>query len=272
MAAMRHHEDLDRPKGLGGLLDEAFTFYGRNILRVVAITLIPGAAYVVFGYLMAEYMFGFDIARIVRGLPKILGGVVLLIPLFTLMNSTIAHAILENRLGNRVDLMKSLRFIRPRIRRLIGARLISGLVLLAVAAVTAGLFYFLSTVGKAPFLGMIFSFIVGCVWIYLYVTWLFVEHAVLFESCSAWAALKRSEAWAGGRRWHLFWAMLVFHLIVMLLGATESPFNLLAGLSITQMLALPLYSMAAALLYLDTRLRKESFRARDILPLPEGSR
>jgi hypothetical protein len=253
------------------LIDEAFMFYGRNAFAVVAIAVVPGVAYAGFGYLMSETMFGFQITSIIKNLPKIVAGVALLIPLFALMNGMLAHAILESRLGNKASLVRSLRFVRPRLWHLIGARLISGFILLVVAAVSVGLFYLLAALGKTPLLGMIFAFIVACVWIYLYVTWLFVEHVVLFENCSSRAALRRSEAWAGGRRWGLIWTMLVFHLIVMLLSLTPSPFSLLAGLQIAQTLALPLYPIAAALLYLDTGLRRGGFRASDLQPLVEGS-
>jgi hypothetical protein len=263
-------EDLDRPRGVSGVLDEAFAFYVRNFFLVLAVVVIPGAAYTYFGYITAPILFGFQIASIARSLPKLLAGVLALIPLFTLLNGMIAHAIAETRIGRRPSLVGALRFMRPSLWSLLAARLVSGLFLMAVAAIGVGVYYLLATV-KAPRLGMILAFIISCLWLYLYVTWLFVEQAVLFEKCSPWSALKRSEYWANGRRWSLFGAMLLAHMVITFVGATPSPFSPLAGLGIVQTLAMPLYFIMATFLYLDTRLRRERFRSRDLRPILEGS-
>jgi hypothetical protein len=263
-------EDHDHPKTIGGILDEAFLFYGRNILQVLALGVVPGAAYAGLGYLMASTMMRFSVESIIANLPQILAWGLLLILLFALMHGLMVHAVLQSRVGKKVNLVKALRRVRRRVGPLLGARFASGLVLLAVAAGGVGVFYLLGAVGKAPIAAFFFSIILTCVWIYLYITWLFVEHAVIVEDCSSLEALRRSERWAKGQRWSLFGSMLVFHIVVMLFSLSPSPFSVLGGNLVTQILALPLYSIAATLLYLDVRLRRERFRTRDVERILEG--
>jgi hypothetical protein len=260
----------DRPRGLGDFLNEAFVFYGCNLLRVVALVALPSAVYLSLGYIAARTIFQLPGGPIFRGIPVLLALVIVSIPILAVVQGLIAYAVMQGRMGKNISIPGAFRFLRPKLWPLLGARLASGLIILGIAALAAGVLYLMAAAGVTS-LGLVFAIILGCVGIYFYITWLFVEHAVLVEKCSVKSALRSSERWAKGRRWSLLWTMVAFHIVAMLFSLAPSPLDVVGWNGAIGIIVMPLYAIAATLLYLDSRLRKEGFKTKDLVRVLEGA-
>lgn len=238
------------PRDGGGIVGETFRIYGRNCLRLWAITAI---AMVIISawYLAITYaLYGsdpYDPGNMV-GLPLIWLSILLswigTVVGWPLMLGALIHAVSEQHFRTPVAIGRAYSYAWRRFGNL-----------LAAFFLYAGAIFLLSM----TFIGIPFA-------IYLAVRWGFCLHAVALEGLGPIDALSRSWSLVGGYWWRTFGVLLLAWLATAVIGGVFAfalwwgPFAVSALASvIAGIVATPILVIAATLLYYDTRLKKETY-------------
>ena len=241
---------LLEPRDGGAILGETFRIYGRNWLRLCAITAAVAVIFYAWYFAMMYAVYGgdpYDFEGVVS-LPVVwllllvtyAGGIVG----WPLMAGALVHAVSEQHFAAPVGIGRAYSFAWRRLGNLIAA-----------AFLYVGATFLLSI----TLIGIPFA-------IYLAVRWLFCFHAILLEGLGPVDALSRSWSLVGGCWWRTFGILLLVWVAAAIIGAVFmlaglwAPYGVSALLSVLGTIVLtPIYVTAVSLLYYDTRLKKETY-------------
>lgn len=236
----------------GTLLDRAFHLYKANFALMLGITAV---AYVPFELINLAIELGLDISSLVSN--NFVAALLYFFVYITLWSSiafpiaggAATYAISERYLGNEVAISAALR------------RGLSCFWTLSLAELVASI---------RMIFGLLLLLVPGIVWMLSYAL---IVPVILVEKQSAMASLRRSRELMDGHRGKAFWIMLVLVLLqgVLIIGIgmitgwifpteaeEETPLNPALN-ALVSILIMPLYEIAAILLYYDARIRKEGF-------------
>jgi hypothetical protein len=250
--------DLDRPRDLGRILDDAFSLYRRAYptLLLVAVVVIVPLQLLVFGVGLGWLTGAYRTTQTTTGLVAGLLQALIAAPLVTAMT---VHVVREAAAGRDESAGVALRAGLEVLPRLLPA---IALVLLGVS------------VGSLLIIpGIILA-----------IRWALVPQVVVVEGAHGTGALARSAALVSGRGWFTFVVILVTTLIVGALGqivlvpldaAAKSgghQWPVLIGQTVSQLFAIPLQGIATTLLYFSLRAEKEGGRAAPpaVTPAPDA--
>lgn len=222
-------------RDLRGLIDETFSVYQRNFLPFFLIAPVPQVPLLV-----------------AVGTPN---AVALLLYIFGAILSVLAfgatiHAVIQQQLGRSVNVGESYKRAWQSSVPLIIAGIIVALALMASAI-------------------LMFIMVGIPLFIYILVVWYFYMPPIMLEGKSPTAALRRSRELVRGSWWRVFGIVVVFVLISIGLSVVSLiPTSILTFLipvlgdifSVgVQALIFPVTAVAATLVYLDLRIRKEGY-------------
>lgn len=237
------------PADVGGLLDRVFKMYLGNFAQMVgtlAIVYVPYVAVTMFWQrvLMREGSLG----GMALGL---LAFFVLTFVFMPLGTGATTYAVSERYLGRRISIGQSYSRASGRLWTIVGSGILVGLV------VTLGFLLFC-----VPGILFMLSYAV-------------VIPVVVLDGLGVTASMDRSKALAGGHRGRVFLVLLVLWLLYGILMAgslfafitfvgpmqpgQSPPLILEVVQNIIALLATPLFTIAAVILYYDLRVRKEGF-------------
>jgi len=230
------------PRNFGAIFSDTFRIYGRNFLRIIAITAIVEVFLGVLGYILFEVLAPqafTSVLEIESLVPLVLMvAIILVASILTspLMSGALIHAISEQHFQQGIGIGQAYRFSFRRWPAMIGASILA---FLAIAAMAITIIGFLAA-------------------IYFIVCWAFMLQSALLERCGPTAALSRSFALVRRNWWRVFGIMLVIWIISMLvyfiLGTIPIIGSIIGGI-----LSTPIVVTAATLLYYDLRVRKEGY-------------
>jgi hypothetical protein len=163
---------------------------------------------------------------------------------------------------------RAVTFAWGKILRLILARLLQGVIFLAVGSVGAGFFVAIRFAAGLPVLAGFVVAVFVCIFIYLGVVWVFLGHTVLLENCGPLSALARSMVHVRDHWWRVFGITLVISIIFGIMALVLSLIMVFTlrevGQVIVQILAMPISFIISTLLYFDIRVRKEGYKPDDL--------
>lgn len=271
------HDSLSRadgpgPRGLGGIIIEMFRLYGNNMPRMVtiaALVTIPlvAAGLAAFGPEFMDAILGGSPGETPQPLPtSLMVSVTVYGVLYTLgllaVTGAIAEAGISSLVGHPVSVGRAYNAALRRLPSIVGASLLTGLIAgvpLALAMALAG-----SLSGSTGIMLFIVTVVLG---IYLVVRLVFAPFAALLEQRGPAAAVVRSWTLVS-HTWLRTFGLLF--LITFLLGLFQIAFQLfgmlLPGVEafLVALLIVPLTVCANLLIYLDLRVRKESYSLDDM--------
>ncbi len=235
-----------RARNFGDILGETFRIYGRNFLRLVAIVAIIIIVLAVIWGIVGWTIFGalqitiptdmaweeFPLGLFILGMIITLVASILLYPL---MYGAVIHAVSEQNF-RPPGIGRAYRYAWRKIGALIGASILAGLAVLAMAITIIGI----------PFA------------IYFGVRWAFIWQAALLKGFGPTGALSHSSALVKGNWWRVFGIVLVLCIIVGVISAILGMIPIV-GSAIGSILSIPIAIVGATLLYYDLRLKKEGY-------------
>ena len=250
-----------KPRDLGDLVNETFSTYGRNFLKLITIAAIVAVPLAVVSYVFGE-VFTIeeppgdnwdDVAEYLIVVGQLsLAMMVVSVIMYPLMAGALIYGTCEQHLRQPIDVGRAYSFAWKRLVNLIGAAL---LVMIAV-------FFLAITCIGFPFA------------IYFAVKWTFASPAIVVEGHGPIEAMSRSAGLVTGSWWRVFGIGLVF--IIMMFVAQlviGIPISFIAtgvggeaddviqaiGSGIGSILIFPFMWIGITLLYYDLRLRREEF-------------
>ncbi len=235
----REDHDL-QPRNLGQLVDGTIAIYRSDPRSFLSIALVPQVPTLLSVFTPAQISWFFALAGFAASL---------------LAFAATVDATGQRTLGLSIDVGRSLRLAWSRIVPLILAVVVVGLALLGSAILSIIL------VGIPLFF-------------YLLVKWYFFAQAIIVEGKDPIAALRRSSDLIRGSWWRVFGIGIVFVCIFILLTIAMSIPTILMGLingilgnivaSIASIVIFPVLPIAATLVYLDLRVRKDDYTLGDL--------
>jgi hypothetical protein len=246
------------PKGVGDILNAAFTLYKENWQRFLTIVAVVAVPLSIIQYFLRDQFFTANIVRRVNpitGQPelttsggsfgRVVGGALLLglinVIIYFVITAAITRAAASSVVGLPIDVSESYGY---GIARLGSIALISILTGLAVGV------------------GLIFLIIPGLIFA---VKFAVSVPALVVEDRRGTAAMSRSWQLTGGHFWHVTGAVVVALLItsvassILTIPFVNSGWFLQSiGAAIAQIVTAPFTALVTVLVYLDLRARKES--------------
>lgn len=237
------------PADVGGLLDRVFKMYLGNFAQMVgtlAIVYVPYVALTMFWQrvLMHEGSLG----GMALGLLAMLVWTFVFMPLGT---GATTYAVSERYLGRRISIGQSYSRASGRLLTIVGSGFLVGLVVT---------------------LGFVLFCVPGVLFMLSYAV---VIPVVVLDGLGVTASMDRSKSLAEGHRGRVFLVLLVLWLLygilmigsvfasIMVVGPMQPgqspPLILEVVQNIIALLATPLFTIAAVILYYDLRVRKEGF-------------
>ena len=260
-----------RPLSFGEILDVALKIFGRHWRTLVACVLVPTVPLQILSVLVVLSIAPeqFDLDGETTAAPEGTGteiAAVLVVQLLSALASLLAwaacfKAVADGYLGRDPSVGRSLRFGLPKILRLLGLAIVTG-VMIAVG-----------------FLGIL----IGALFVAALV--ILSPAALLFERVGVFSAIGRSFELVRGRYWAIVLLVLVIFLAFLVIGVVfggilgavagaagsedETAGAIVSFLSNTALTAVttPLFAAIVTVLYFDQRVRKEGF---DLQLLAEG--
>ena len=238
-----------KPRDLSNILNETFRVYKANFIRLIAIVAIVEVILFAIGAIVStimgrrlvvpfwdweEWVVG-DVGLLIVSLAIIL---LFSFVLYSLMEGALIHAITEQYTKHPVEIVKAYIFAWRRIGALLGAMLLAGIAVIAMAITIIGI----------PFA------------VYFGTRWFGIAQAVILEAKSPREALSRSSDLVKNTWWRVFGILIVVGLIVGGIGGILGiPVGLIPwiGQSLVTMLVMPIGVIGATLLYYDLVFRKE---------------
>lgn len=233
--------ELERPRDLGGILDDAFRVYRAHWLTLLAcatVVVVPVQVLVFgvgLGWLSEHYVASSPIGDSLAGL---VAQLLVVTPLVTAMTvHVVRHAARRES-------------VRP------GAAIAAGL------EAFSALFLPIALVALGVLLGLFAFVIPGIV---LAVRWAVVPQVIVVERVTGTAALRRSGELVAGHGWFTFLVVLLVNLLVGVIGvvatipldavakSADAQAYALVGQILGQLIALPLLAVAVTLLYFSLR-------------------
>ena len=260
-------------RDLGDLITETASIYGRNFLRLIAISAviqIPLTLASIALLNIADVAERYDILLVIL-LPEatMIG---LIIVGYSLMIGALIHATCQQHLQDPINISDAYNFAWKKIGNLTGANL---LVILAIGFIASVCILislaFRDALGWPASLGAIVPIgLLGSLGVILLATrWLFVTQSIILEDQQAIKSLSRSTDLVSRSWWQIFGTALLFSIIVGLASAViYSPFILLAsaganitviGITLILILATPIIAVVITLMYYNQRKKKGEF-------------
>jgi hypothetical protein len=260
-----------RPLSFGEILDVALKIFGRHWQTLVACVLVPTVPLQILSVLVVLSIAPeqFDLDGETAAAPEGTGteiAAVLVVQLLSALASLLAwaacfKAVADGYLGRDPSVGRSLRFGLPKILRLLGLAIVTG-IMIAVG-----------------FLGILVGALLVAALVIL------SPAALLFERIGVFSAIGRSFELVKGRYWAIVLLVLVIFLAFLVIGVVfggilgavagaagsedETAGAIVSFLSNTALTAVttPLFAAIVTVLYFDQRVRKEGF---DLQLLAEG--
>ena len=260
-----------RPLSFGEILDVALKIFGRHWQTLVGSVLVPTVPLQILSVLVVLSIAPeqFDLDGETSAAPEGTGteiAAVLVVQLLSALASLLAwaacfKAVADGYLGRDPSIGRSLRFGLPKIIRLLGLAIVTG-IMVAIG-----------------FLGLL----VGALFVAALV--ILSPAALLFERVGVFSAIGRSFELVKGRYWSIVLLVLVIFLAFLVIGVVfggilgavagaagsedETAGAIVSFLSNTALTAVttPLFAAIVTVLYFDQRVRKEGF---DLQLLAEG--
>lgn len=263
------------PRNLGDFLGETFSVYGDKILRFIAVLIAPVIILFALAYIPRYYMERaaysvdeFSLLYILPLIPYFFMYMIVAIVISGFIEGALVYIVAGRYVEGAGGVGRAFTFAWGKILRLIGARLLQGVIFLAVGSVGAGFYVALRFAAGLPGLAGFVVFIFVCIMIYLGVIWIFLGHTVLLENCGPLSALARSMAHVHKHWWRVFGITLVISLIFAFIAIVLSLIFMLilreVGQVIVQILVMPISFIITTLLYFDIRVRKEGYKPSDL--------
>jgi hypothetical protein len=260
-----------RPLSFGEILDVALKIFGRHWQTLVACVLVPTVPLQILSVLVVLSIAPeqFDLDGETAAAPEGTGteiAAVLVVQLLSALASLLAwaacfKAVADGYLGRDPSVGRSLRFGLPKILRLLGLAIVTGIMVL---------------------IGL-FGFLIGALFVAALV--ILSPAALLFERIGVFSAIGRSFELVRGRYWAIVLLVVVIFLAFLVIGVVfggilgavagaagsedETAGALVSFISNTALTAVntPLFAAIVTVLYFDQRVRKEGF---DLQLLAEG--
>ena len=240
-----------KPRDLSNIVNETFKVYKANFIRLIAIVAIVEVILFAIGAIVSTIMDRRPVVPFWDWEEWVVGDVGLLIVslviillssfvLYSLMEGALIHAITEQYTKHPVEIVKAYTFAWRRIGALLGAMLLAGIAVIAMAITIIGI----------PFA------------VYFGIRWFGIAQAVILEAKSPREALSRSSDLVKNTWWRVFGILIVVGIIA---GAIGSILGITVGLipwigqSLVTMLVMPIGVIGATLLYYDLVFRKEGY-------------
>ncbi|MFW6126246.1 MAG: hypothetical protein ACOC58_03990 [Chloroflexota bacterium] len=257
------------PRGLGGIIGQTFILYVHNLPRMVAIAGIVTIPLIVaglaaFGPEFMDAILGGSLDETPEPPPtSVMVSITAYGVLYTLgilaVTGAIAEAGISSLAGHSVSVGRAYNAALRRLPSIVGASLLTGLIAgvpLALAMVLVG---FLSD--STTIILFIVTVVLG---IYLVVRLLFAPFAALLEQLGPAAAVMRSWTLVSDMWLRTFALLFLIHLLLALLQIAFQLFGIIVpGMEafLVSLVVVPLTICANLLIYLDLRVRKESYSA-----------
>ena len=260
-----------RPLSFGEILDVALKIFGRHWRTLVACVLVPTVPLQILSVLVVLSIAPeqFDLDGETAAAPEGTGteiAAVLVVQLLSALASLLAwaacfKAVADGYLGRDPSVGRSLRFGLPKILRLLGLAIVTGIMIL---------------IG-------IFGLFIGALFVAALV--ILSPAALLFERIGVFSAIGRSFELVRGRYWAIVLLVVVIFLAFLVIGVVfggilgavagaagsedETAGAIVSFISNTALTAVttPLFAAIVTVLYFDQRVRKEGF---DLQLLAEG--
>lgn len=260
-----------RPLSFGEILDVALKIFGRHWQTLVACVLVPTVPLQILSVLVVLSIAPeqFDLDADSTTTPEGSGteiAAVLVVQLLSALASLLAwaacfKAVSDGYLGRDPSVGRSLRFGLPKIPRLFGLAIVTGIMIL---------------------IGLL-GLLIGALFVAALV--ILSVPALLFERIGVFSSIGRSFELVKGRYWSIVLLIVVIFLALLVLGVvfggllgavagaagteSEAAGALVSFLSNTVLTAIttPLFAAIVTVLYFDQRVRKEGF---DLQLLAEG--
>jgi hypothetical protein len=279
-----------RPLAVGELLDGSVSTVRRHWRTVLGISLALGILEQV-GEAVTKwlaYPSSNAMEMLALMVPALLSGLLAIIA-----NGLLTVVVSKAVLGQPTNLREAWNAARPRLGRLLGLTLLSGLIVAGVLAVAllpvAAVAYLMAGAGPAWMLLLVPLFLAGmAVAVWLWIKLSLAAPAIVLERQGVTAAMRRSWRLVKGSWWRLFGINLVTGLLIVIISSVAmAPFALLAaafgdhtgfgssmgggdaptlaGLAITAIggtlvsaVTIPVSAAMTVLLYIDQRIRREA--------------
>jgi len=238
-----------KPRDLSNIVNETFRVYKANFIRLIAIVAIVEVIQFAIGAIVFTIM-GVGLVAPFRDWEEWVDGdvgllivsmvIILLFSfiLYSLMEGALIHAITGQYTKRPIEIARAYIFVWRRIGALLGAVLLAGIAVGAMAITIIGI----------PFA------------VYFGVRWFGVPQAVILEAKSPREALSRSSDLVKNTWWRVAGILVV---LVLIVGAMGGILGITLGLipwigeSLVMMLVAPIGVIGATLLYYDLVFRKE---------------
>jgi hypothetical protein len=227
------------PRKFSKILNETFTIYGRNFLRlwaIAAVAAVIAGVFTLWDQTGIRVSVGTPAGRILGYVLVALFFLVVNLVVSALVDGALIYAISEQHFQQPIDFRRVFRFTGSRAGPLVGSQLL---------AVFACLGLFITVIG-IPFA------------VYFLIRWSFVEQVAMLEGRRAREALSRSSDLVKGNWWRVAGTLLVFFGISWLLSLVSN-FVPVLGPIIGGVVSIPINAAARTLLYYDLRVRKEGY-------------
>ncbi len=261
------HADGPGPRGLGGIITQMLLLYGRNMLQMVviaALVTVPliAAGLAAFGAEFMDAILGSNPGETPQPLPSsMMWSITAYAVLYTLgllaVTGAIAEAGISSMAGHPVSVGRAYNAALRRLPSIVGASLLTGLIAgvpLALAMALAG-----TLSGATSIMLFVVTVVIG---IYLIVRLVFAPFAALLEQLGPAAAVMRSWMLVSGMWLRTFGLLFLITLLLVLIQMAFQLFGLfIPGVEafLVALLVVPLTVCANLLIYLDLRVRKESY-------------
>ena len=232
-----------KQRDLSNIVNETFRVYKANFIRLIAIVAIAEVIQFAIGFTMGLVVPFWDWEEWVAGdVSLLIASLVIILlssfVLYSLMEGALIHAITEQYTKQPVEIVRAYIFVLRRIGALLGAMLLAGIAIGAMAITIIGI----------PFA------------VYFGIRWFGIPQAVILEAKNPREALSRSSDLVKNTWWRVFGILSV---IVLIAGAIGSILGITVGRipwvgqCLVTMLVTPIGVIGATLLYYDLVFRKE---------------
>jgi len=235
-----------KPRDLGDIVGETFEVYKANFIRLITIVAVVeviqfAIILTIMGFVVPlgdwEEWVAEEVGMLIVWLVIILLSSFIL---YSLMQGALIHAITEQYTKQPVEIVKAYIFAWRRIGSLLGAMLLAGIAVSAMAITIIGI----------PFA------------VYFSIRWFGIPQAVILEAKSPRQAISRSSDLVKNNWWRVFGSLIVLGLIA---GAIGSILGVTLGLipwigeSLATILVTPISITGFTLLYYDLVFRREGY-------------
>jgi hypothetical protein len=251
-----------RARSVTEIVDAAFQLYKRDAVEYLLMTAIAYGPWLVARIVLLRSVTFSTPQAIALGGPLPFVLLVLGVFSYALMSAVLSRFSSDVYLAQPTGFGQVLRYVLPRLPRLIGAAILLP-VIMGLGFIPIGILVAMTSLWMAPL-----GFIIAIVWIgYAAARFFAVFQLIVLEDRGVIAAFARSSQLSINRKGHILLTLcLAFLIFIMLSFAVSMVAQFLPGIaiglalqSLYMVVAYPFIGLTQMILYYDTRIRSEGF-------------